>query len=169
MTLTAALCFVAKRIHAALGAQVGVGAGLKVVIVTTRCTGCIKVTRCARCVVAWTAVVKLAWPTWTLAIARLAVAVTGRTIIAAWWTVIKLGAFAVACGAIAHAVTAHMAVGAGCAALCISTFGAALTTTTTTTAVATAACGFGVTNALQHFTARCFGSGSHHVTAWGLA
>jgi hypothetical protein len=95
----------------------GVGTGLEVVVVTARCTGCIEVAWWAWCVVARTTVVKLTWRTWTLAIARLAVAVTGRTIVAAWWTVTELGAFAITCRAIAHTVTAHMAVGAGCAAL----------------------------------------------------
>lgn len=117
LALTRALCFVAKRVHAALGAQMGVCTGLEVVVVTARCTGCIEVAGWARCVVARTTVVKLTWRTWTLAIARLAVAITGRTIVAAWWTVTELGAFAITCRAIAHTVTAHMAIGAGCAAL----------------------------------------------------
>ena len=165
MALTAPLCFVAKGVHATLGAQVRVGAGLEVVIITAWCARRVKVTRWTRCLVAWATVVKLARRTWTLALG--AIAVTRWAFAAAWRTVSELSAFAIAWRTIAHTVSAHMTVGSRCAAFRISTLATPLTATTTP--VATAACGFGVANALQHFTARCFGSCSHHVTAWGLA
>ena len=112
------MCFVAKSVHAALSAQVRVGARLEVVVVTAWRTRCVKVTWCTWCIVAWPTVVKLARAASTLAlsISRLAVAITRWAFAAAWGTVTKLGAFAFACRAIAHTVTAHMAIGARCAA-----------------------------------------------------
>ena len=65
--MTATLCFVAKGVHATLGAQVCVGARLEVVIVTAWRTGCVEVARWA-----WATVVKLA----RRALALRAVAVT---------------------------------------------------------------------------------------------
>jgi hypothetical protein len=99
-----------------------------------------------------------------LSISRLSVAVACWAFAAACRTVTKLGAFTIACGTIAHTVTAHMSVGAGCAAFRSTTL-----TTTTATPVATAASGFGVANTLHHFAARGFGCSCHDVTAWGLA
>jgi hypothetical protein len=160
--LTATLCFVAKGVHAALGAQVRVGTWLELVVVATWGAGRIEITRWAWCIVAGAAVVELAG--WTSALVLWAIAVTGWTLAAAWGTVTQLGAFAIACRAITHTVTAHMATGARCAA-----FGVTTLATTTASAIATAASGFGVANALHHFTACGFGCSSHHVTAWGLA
>lgn len=164
--MTATLCFVAKGVHAALGAQVRVGAGLELVVVATWGAGRIEITRLAWCIVAWAAVVELTGWTSTLAlsISRLAIAITSRTLAAAWRAVTELGALTIACGAIAHTVTADMATGAWGA-----TFGAATLATATTTRVATAASSFGIANALHHFAARGFGCSSHHVTAWWLA
>jgi hypothetical protein len=73
-------------------------------------------------------------------------------------------AVAVARWTIAHTVTTHMAVGAGRAAV-----GAAALAGSSAATVATTASGFGVANALHHFTACCFGCGRHHVATWGLA
>ena len=161
--MTATLCFVAERVHAALGAQMRVGAGLEVVIVTAWGTRCIKVARWAWCIVAWCAVVELtrcalALTLWSIAIARWSLFAT------ACRTVTKLGTITIACRAIAHTVTAYMATWAWCAAF----RGTTLTATTATT-IATTASGFGVANALHHFTACSFGCSSHHVTAWRLA
>ena len=134
-----------KGVHAALGAQVRIGTGLEVVIVTARCARRIEVTGWTWCVIAGGAVVKLT--RWALALWT--IAVTHGAIVAAWWTVCELfAAFAVTRWAVTHTVTVHMAVGAR---------------------GTTAACGFGVAHALHHFTARGFGSCGHHVTAWGLA
>ena len=163
--MTAPLCFMAKGVHAALGAQVRVGAWLEVVVVTARCARRIKVAGWTWCVVAWATVVKLARRTLTLALGS--IAVTRWAFAAAWRTVTELSAFAIAWRTIAHTVSAHMTVGSRCAAFRISTLCTPLTATTT--AVATAACGFGVANALHHFTACGFGCSSHHVTAWRLA
>ena len=149
--MTATLCFVAKGVHAALRAQVCVGTRLEVVIVTAWRTGCVKVARWTWAIVAWATVVELTGLTWALT--WLAIAIAYRTIIT-WRAIAKLlGTLAVARRAVTHAVTAHMAVG----------------TRGTATAVATAASGFGVPNALHHFTARGFRCSGHHVTAWGLA
>ena len=71
--MTAPLCFVAKGVHAALGAQVRIGAGLEIVIVTARCARRIKVT----------------WWTWAIVITRTtvveltgwALALTLRTVV----------------------------------------------------------------------------------------
>jgi hypothetical protein len=57
-----------------------------------------------------------------------------------------------------------MAVGARGTAAAFTTLAA-----TATAAIATAASGFGVANALHHFTACGFGSSCHHITAWWLA
>jgi hypothetical protein len=92
-----------------------VGAGLKVVIVTAWGLRCVKVTRWTWCIVAWATVVKLARGARPLA--WLTIAVTCWTIAAAWRAITKLCAFAIACGTIAHTVTAHMAAGARCTAL----------------------------------------------------
>jgi hypothetical protein len=166
LALTATLCFVTKRVHAALGAQMRVGAGLELVVIAAGCAGGVEVTGRARCVAAWTAVVKLTGWASTLTISRLSIAITRGTLFAtACGTVTELSTFAIACRAIAHAVTAHMAAGARGAAF----RGTALATTTATTRIATAACGFGVANALHHFAACCFGGSCHHVAAWGLA
>ena len=146
--MTAPLCFVAKGIHAALGAQMRVGAGLEVIIVTTGRTGCIKVARWARCIVAWATVVELTGLALTRALTWLAIAITCRTVIARWAVSQLLGALAVARRAVPHTVTAHMTIG---------------------TRGATAASGFGVANALHHFTACGFCCSGHHVTAWRLA
>jgi hypothetical protein len=156
----------AKGIHAALGAQVRVGTGLEVVVVTAWGARRVKVTRWTWCIVAWATVVKLARGALALAlsISRLSVAITCWAFAAACRTVTKLGAFAIACGTIAHTVTAHMAIRARCTA-----FGSTTLTTTTATTIATTASGFGVANALHHFAACCFGGSCHHVTAWGLA
>jgi hypothetical protein len=166
LALTATLRFMTKGVHAALGAQVCIGTGLEVIVVTAWGARRVKVTRWTWRIVAWATVVKLARGASTLAlsIARLAVAITCWAFAAACRTVTKLGAFTIACGTIAHAVTAHMAAGARCA-----TFGGATLTTTTATTIATAASGFGVANTLHHFTASGFGCSRHHVTAWGLA
>ena len=162
--MTATLCFVTKGVHAALGAQVCVGTGLEVVIVTTWRTGCVKVARWAWAIVAWATVVELTGLTWAWAWALtwLAIAIADRTVIA-WRAIAKLlGALAVARRAVTYTVTAHVAVGArGTAAF------SALAATAC--AIATAACGFGVANALHHFTACRFGCRSHHVAAWRLA
>ena len=159
--MTATLCFMAKGVHAALGAQVRVGAGLKVVVVTARCARCVKVTRWTWRIVAWATVVKLARG--ALALTLWSIAITCWAFAAAGWAVTKLGALAFACGTIAHTVTAHVAVRTRCAAF------RGTTATATTTTIATTASGFGVANALHHFTACSFGSSCHHVTAWGLA
>jgi hypothetical protein len=140
LALTAPLSFVAKGVHAALGAQVGVGTGLEVVIVTTWGAWRIKVARGARCIVAWATVVELTG--WALAL-------TLRTVIRAWRTITELfSALAIARRAVSHTVAADMAIGAR---------------RTTTT------CGLGVANALHHFTACGLRCSSHHVSAWGLA
>ena len=162
--MTATLCFMTKSVHAALGAQVRVGAGLEIVVVAAWRARCVKVAWWTWCIAAGTTVVKLARGTLTLTIARLAVAVTRWAFTATRGTVTKLGAFAIACRTIAHTVTAYMAIRARCA-----TFRSATLTTTTATTIATTASGFGVANALHHFTACSFGSRCHHVTAWGLA
>ncbi len=160
--MTATLCFMAKSVHAALGAQVRVGAWLEVVVVTARRTRCVKVARWTWCIAAWATVVKLARCALTLDIARLAIAITRWAFAAARWAVTQLGALTIACRAVTHTVTAHMAVGArGPAAF--------TTLAATATAIATTASGFGVANALHHFTACSFGCSSHHITAWGLA
>ncbi len=161
--MTATLCFMAKGVHAALGAQMCICTGLEVVVVTAWGARCVKVTRWTWCIVAWATVVKLARGASTLAlsIARLAVAITCWAFAAACRTVTKLGAFTIACGTIAHTVTAHMAVGARRATL----RGATLATTTTTATAGS----FGVANALHHFAPCGFGSSCHDVTAWGLA
>jgi len=160
--LTATLCFVAKGIHAALGTQVCVGTGLEVVVVTAWRTRCVKVARWTWCIVARATVVELTGLTWAWALTWLAIAIAYRTVIA-WRAIAKLlGALAVARRAITYTVTAHVAVGArGTAAF------AALAATAC--AIATAACGFGVANALHHFTACRFGCSRHHVAAWRLA
>ena len=153
--MTSALCFVAKGVHATLGAQVRVGTGLEVVVVTARRTWCVKVAGWTWCIVAWATVVKLT--RWALTLALRAVVAARRAITELF------GALTIACGTVAHTVTAHMAVGArGTAAF--TTLAAAATT-----AIATTARGFGVANALHHFAACCFGGSCHHVTAWGLA
>ena len=139
-----------------------VGAGLEVVVVTAWSARCVKVAWWTWCIVAWATVIKLAGCTLTLAL--WSIAITCWAFAAARRTVTKLGAFTIACGTIAHTVTAYMAAGARCAA-----FGGATLTTTTATAIATTASGFGVANALHHFAASGFGCSSHHVTAWGLA
>lgn len=152
--MTATLCFMAKGVHAALGAQVRVGTGLEVIVVTARCARRIKVAWWTWAVVAWTTVVELT--RWALTLALWAIVATG------WAIAELLGAFTVACWAVTHTVTAHVAVGArGTAAF--------TTLTATASAIATTASGFGVANALHHFTACGFGCSSHHVTAWGLA
>ena len=160
--MTATLCFVAKGIHAALGAQVCVGTGLEVVIVTAWRTGCVKVARWAWAIAAWATVVELTGLTCAWALTWLAIAITYRTVIA-WRAIAKLlGALAVAGWAVTHTVTAHVAVGARGTA----TFA---TLAATAAAIATTASGFGVANALHHFTACGFGCRSHHVPAWRLA
>jgi hypothetical protein len=151
----------AKGVHATLCTQVRVGTRLEVVIVTTWRTGCIKVTRWTWRIAAWATVVELTRGALTLTL--WAIAITCWAFAAAWRTVTKLGAFAIACGAIAHTVTAHMAARTGCAAFRVTTLAA------TAAAIATTASGFGVANALHHFTACGFGCSSHHVTAWWLA
>ena len=160
MALTATLCFVAKGIHAALGAQVCVGTGLEVVVVTAWRTGCVKVARWTWCIVARATVVELTGLTWALI--WLAIAIAYRTVIA-WRAIAKLlGALAVARRAVTYTVTAHVAVGArGTASFA--------TLAATAAAIATTASGFGVANALHHFTACRFGCRSHHVAAWRLA
>ena len=86
-----------------------------------------------------------------------------RAVIATGWAITKLfSALTVAWWTVAHTVTAHMAVGARGTA----TF---TTLTATAAAIATTASGFGVANALHHFTARGFGCCCHHIAAWGLA
>ena len=143
--MTATLSFMAKGVHATLGTQVRVGAWLEVVVVTARCARRIKVAGWTWCVVTWATVVKLTG--WALTLAL-------RAIVRARWAITKLfSALTVAWRAVTHTVTAHMAVGAR----------------GTATAVATAASGFGVANALHHFTARGFRCSGHHITAWGLA
>jgi hypothetical protein len=94
-----------------------VGAGLKVVIVTAWGLRCVKVTRWTWRIVAWAAVVKLARGARPLSLTWLTIAVTRWTIAVAWRAITKLGAFAIACGTITHAVTAHMAAGARCTTL----------------------------------------------------
>jgi len=156
----------AKGVHAALRAQVRVGAGLEVVIVTTRRTGCVKVAGRTRCIAAWTAVVKLTWR--ALALIRLAVAVACGTITTGGTIAKLLWAITIACWTLAVAVTAHMAIGTWCTAFgagaLTATSAAAASTTIATTSVVT----FGVANALHHFAACGFGCRSHHVTAWGF-
>ena len=162
--MTAPLCFVAKGVHAALGTQVCVGTGLEVVIVAAGRTRCVKVTRWTWCIVAWSTVVELTGLAWALALTWLAIAIPCRTV-SAWWAIPKLfGALAIARWAVTHTVTALMAVGSRCAA-----FRGTTLTTTTAAAVATAASGFGVANALHHFTACGFGCCRHHIAAWRLA
>jgi len=159
--LTTTLCFMAKSVHAALGAQVCVGTGLKVVVVTTWCARCIKVRRRTWCIVAGAAVVELT--RWTLTLALWTVAVTRGTIVATRWAVTELlGAFTLALRAVTHTVTAHVAVGARGAAA-FTTLAASATT------IATTASGFGVANALHHLATCGFGSSCHHITAWRLA
>ena len=149
--MTATLRFMAKGVHAALGAQVRVGTGLEIVIVTAWCARCIKVTWGA-----WATVVELT--RWTLALR--AVAITCRTVIAPRWAITKLvDALSITGWTVAHTVTAHVAVGTRCT----TAF------TTSASAIATTASGFGVANALHHFTACSFGCSCHHVAAWGLA
>lgn len=139
-----------------------VGAGLEVVVVTAWSARCVKVAWWTWCIVAWATVIKLAGCTLTLAL--WSIAITCWAFTAACRTVTKLGAFTIACGTIAHTVTAHMAIRARCA-----TFRSTTLTTTTATAIATAASGFGVANALHHFAACSLGCCSHYVAAWGLA
>ena len=67
MTTATTLRFMAKGVHAALGAQVRVGAGLEVVVVTAWCARCIKVTWRAWAIVTWTTVVELT--RWALTLA----------------------------------------------------------------------------------------------------
>ena len=154
--MTATLCFMAKGVHAALGAQVRISAWLEVVVVAARCARRIKVTGWAWCIVAWATVVKLTL--WALTLAL-------RAIVRAGWAVTELfGALAIAWRTITHAVTTHMAVRARGTA----TF-TTLAATATATSIATTASGFGVANALHHFAACGFGSSCHDVTAWGLA
>jgi hypothetical protein len=141
---------------------VRVGAWLEVIIVTTWGARCIKVAWWTWRIVAWATVVKLARCALTLAIARLAIAITCWAFAAARWAVTQLGAFTIACRAVTHTVTAHMAVGARGAA-------AFTTLAATATPIATTASGFGVANALHHFATCSFGCSSHHITAWGLA
>jgi hypothetical protein len=131
-----------------------VGAGLKVVIVTAWGLRCVKVTRWTWCIAAWATVVKLT--RWALTLALRAVVAARRALTELF------GALTIAWWAIAHTVTAHMAVGARGTA----TF---TTLAATAAAIATTASGFGVANALHHFTACSFGRRCHHVTAWGLA
>ena len=110
--MTATLCFMAKGIHAALGAQVCVGTGLEVVVVTAWRTGCVKVARWAWCIVAWATVVELTGLTWAWALTWLAIAIACWAVIA-WRAIAKLlGALAVARWAVTYTVTAHVAVGA---------------------------------------------------------
>jgi hypothetical protein len=111
---------------------------LEVVVVTARRTWCVKVAGWTWCVVAWATVVKLT--RWALTLALWAVVAARRA-------VTKLfGTLAVAWRTITHTVTAHMAVGARGTA----TF---TTLAATAAAIATTASGFGVANALHHFTA----------------
>ena len=152
--MTATLCFMAKGVHATLGSQVRVGAWLEVVVVTARCARRIKVAGWTWCVVAWATVVKLT--RWALTLALRAVVAARRAITELF------SALTIAWWAIAHTVTAHMAVGARGTA----TF---TTLAATAAAIATTASGFGVANALHHLAACGFGSSCHHVTAWGLA
>ena len=100
--MTATLCFMAKGVHAALGAQMCVGAGLEVVVVTAWRTGCVKVTRRTWRIVARSTVVKLTG--WTLTL--WAIVGAGRAVTELF------GAFAFAWRTVTHTVTAHMAVGA---------------------------------------------------------
>ena len=93
-----------------------VGAGLEVVVVTAWSARCVKVARWTWCIVAWATVVKLARGALALSISRLAVAITCWAFATACRTFTKLGAFTIACGAITHTVTAHMATGARCTA-----------------------------------------------------
>ncbi len=130
MTLTATLCFMAKGVHAALGAQMCVGAGLEVVVVTAWRTGCVKVTRRTWRIVARPTVVKLTG--WTLTL--WAIVGTGRAVTELF------GAFAFAWRTVTHTVTAHMAVGTGRAATMATAIAATFT-----------ACTFGFANALHHF------------------
>ena len=70
--MTAALCFVAKSVHATLGAQVCIGTRLEVVIVTAWRTRCVKVARWTWAVIAWAPVVELtrrALALWAIAVA----------------------------------------------------------------------------------------------------
>ncbi len=154
LALTAALGFVAKGVHAALGAQMRVGAGLEVVVLTAWR---------ARLVVTWHARFKVAWGTgcvWTRAtVVELACGTRA----------LALGAVTVTRWALAVAVAAHMAVGAWGTAFAVTAFTARCWATATASAATTARGAFGVTDALHHFVARCFGSGGHHVAAWGLA
>ena len=118
--MTAALCFVAKGVHAALGSQVRVGAWLEVVVVTARRTRCVKVARWTWCIVAWATVVELT--RWALAL---------RAVVATGWAITKLfSALTVAWRTVTHTVTAHVAVGAR-------------STATATATIATTASGFG--------------------------
>ena len=153
--MTATLSFMAKGVHATLGSQVRVGAWLEVVIVTARCARRIKVAGWTWCVVTWATVVKLTG--WALTLALWAIVAARRAVTELF------NALTVAWRTVTHTVTAHMAVGARGTA----TFTTLATTATTT--IATTASGFGVANALHHFTACGFGSSCHHVTAWGLA
>jgi hypothetical protein len=137
----------AKGIHAALGAQVCVGTGLEIIVVTAWCTRCVKVAGWA-----WATVVKLTG--WALTLG--AIAVTCGAVIARRTIAKLLCALAIARWAVTQTVSAHMAV-------------RTWRTTTAATTVAATASGFGVANALHHFTACGFGRSSHHVTAWGLA
>jgi uncharacterized membrane protein (Fun14 family) len=143
----------AKRVHATLGAQMGVGARLEIVIVM--------VTWLAWAILARTTVVKLAW--WALA--TLAATMTLRAIATAcvaigiaWWAVTQgLAAFTIAWRSIAHAITADMAIRA---------WGSAAFSTLAATATAS---GLVVADALHHFAACGFGRCRHDVAAWGLA
>jgi hypothetical protein len=152
LTTTTALGFVAKSVDTTLRAQVCIGTRLEIVIVTTWRTGCVKVARWAWAIVAWTTVVKLAWRALTL-----------RAVVGAWRAIAELfGALTIAWRAVTHTVTAHVAVGTRGA----TTFA---TLATTATPIAATASGFGVANALHHFTACGLGCSRHHIAAWGLA
>ena len=152
--MTATLCFVTKGVHAALRAQMRVGTGLEVVIVTTWRTRCIKVAWRTWCIVAWATVVELTGRALALAL---------RTVVRTWWTITELlCALTIAGWAIPQTITAHMAIGArGTAAFA--------TLAATATTVATTASRLCIANALHHFTACGFGCSGHHVAAWGLA
>jgi hypothetical protein len=152
LALTTPLSFMAKGIHTALGAQVCIGAGLEVVIVASWCARCVEVAGWARAVIAGATVVKLTG--WALTLR--AIAVTCRTVIARWTVPQLLCALAIAGWAVTQAITADMAIRTWC-------------TAATTTTVAATTSGFGVANALHHFTACSFGCSSHHIAAWGLA
>ena len=153
MTTATTLGFVAKRIHTALRAQVGVCARLEVVIVV--------VTWLTGSFIAWATVVELAgWALATLAAMSLrAIATACVAVGVAWWAIAQgfCAWLAIACRSVTHAVAADMAVGAR---------GSAAFATWAATATAS---GLVVTDALHHFTACGFGCSSHHVAAWWLA